>query len=117
MKKILLILTALFMLGCTSQANLVQTQQPILNISSELNSLIETELSQDKAWLTNKSKQSLTIQYDLFWYAADGVTQPFSDKQEQMSEVLILAPQQKHIIEFNKPTSNSKIYRLYLRLK
>lgn len=117
MKKLLLISTALLLAACSSKPNLVHTNQPILNISAQLAPLIEAEVSENTAWVKNKTAQPLQIRYDLFWYAENGVTQPVSNQQDQYSSSLLLSAQQKQAIALNKPTPESRNYRLYLRLK
>ncbi|MCK3658414.1 hypothetical protein A4G18_06755 [Pasteurellaceae bacterium Pebbles2] len=121
MKKTLVICTALLaVLGlsaCSSQPALTHTHKPILNISAELNPLLDVSLSSTEAWLKNKSTQSLSVQYDVYWYDQNGVTQPFSDSQEALRRTLLLTPAQKHTIQLHKPTPQSENYRLYLQQK
>ncbi|SUT88299.1 lipoprotein [[Actinobacillus] rossii] len=115
MKKIIPILTALFLVGCSSAPNLVRTHDPILNIDSAIHPYIDAAVSTHSAWVKNKSQQPLTVRYDLFWYAENGVTQPASQTQDAFSGSLLLQPQQKQSIELASPTPESVNYRLYLR--
>ncbi|PVX38840.1 uncharacterized protein YcfL [Pasteurella langaaensis DSM 22999] len=115
MKKFLFILTALLLAACSSAPNLVHTYQPILNIDAALNPYVDASAGSHSAWVKNKSQQPLTVRYDVFWYAENGVTQPANDQQEAFSGSLLLQPQQKQNIELIKPTPESVNYRLYLR--
>ncbi|TYG35067.1 DUF1425 domain-containing protein [Lonepinella koalarum] len=118
MKKILLVCTALFLVACgSSQPSLVHTHAPILNITAELNPLIDANATAQSAWVKNKSNQNINLQYDVFWYDKNGVTQPVSLQQEQYRANLWLAPEQKQAINLSKPTPESVNYRLYLQLK
>lgn len=117
MRKILIFITALWLAACSSQPNLVQTQQPILNIEAALEPLVSVNLEQERAWIKNRTEKLLKIQYDVFWYDQFGVTQPFSLKQDQYSAELLLNPEQKQQLNFSKTSPQAVNYRLYLRLK
>lgn len=115
MKKTLLFVTALLLAACSSRPNLVHTHDPILNITAELNPFIEASVSDNSAWVKNKTDAPLAVRYDIFWYAENGVTQPVSATQEAYSGSLLLNPQQKYALPLQKPTPESVNYRLYLR--
>ncbi|WP_439239908.1 YcfL family protein [Lonepinella sp. BR2474] len=117
MKKILLICTALFLTACSSVPSLTYTHKPILNIAAELHPLIEASVTAQSAWVKNKSAQQINVQYDVFWYDQNGVTQPVSLQQDQYRATLLLAPEQQQAIHLSKPTPESVNYRLYLQLK
>lgn len=115
MKKSLIILVSLVLAGCSSAPNLVHTNSPILNITAELAPSIEANASASSAWVKNKSTQPINVNYHLFWYNAQGVTQVWSQQRESISGNLRLQPQEQQSIELSKPTPESTNYRLYLQ--
>ena len=115
MKKTFFVLTALCLAACSSKPNLVHTDEPILNIEAAIYPLVDASVSSHSAWVKNKSQQPLTVRYDLFWYAENGVTQPASASQDAFSGSFLLQPQQKQAIELARPTPASVNYRLYIR--
>lgn len=116
MKKSLIIFASLVLSACSSSGpNLVHTNNPILNITAELAPLVEAKVSADSAWIKNKSTQPVNVNYHLFWYNAQGVTQVWTDQRESLAGNLRLQPQELQAVELTKPTSESTNYRLYLQ--
>ena len=99
----------------SSEQNLTYSTKPILNITSSLSPLIQVGTSQKSAVIKNKSQQLLNISYYLYWYDHLGVTQTWENQQESYSAQLLLKPQEEKLIDFIKPTVESKNYRLYLK--
>lgn len=118
MKKTLFISTALLLAACTApKPTLVHTTQPILNIESRLADKLQTQLENHSAKVKNISAQTLHVTSYLYWYDQNGVTQPFSPKQEYTYSKFILQPQQSTEIQLTKPSAESHQYRLYLGSK
>ncbi|OOF59693.1 YcfL family protein [Rodentibacter myodis] len=116
MKKSLIFLAALVLAACSaSNPNLVHTDTPILNITAELAPRIEAKAGSNSAWVKNKSTQPLNVNYHLFWYDAQGVTQVWEQQRESVSGNFRLQPQEQKAIELIKPTPESTNYRLYLQ--
>ncbi|OOF63112.1 DUF1425 domain-containing protein [Rodentibacter pneumotropicus] len=116
MKKSLVILASLVLSACSvSGPNLVHTNNPILNITAELAPVVEAKVSADSAWVKNKSSQPINVNYHLFWYNAQGVTQVWTDQRESLVGNLRLQAQERKAIELMKPTLESTNYRLYLQ--
>ncbi|MCQ9121512.1 hypothetical protein BKG95_03205 [Rodentibacter pneumotropicus] len=116
MKKSLVILASLVLSACSvSGPNLVHTNNPILNITAELAPVVEAKVSANSAWVKNKSTQPINVNYHLFWYNAQGVTQVWTDQRESLVGNLRLQAQERKAIELMKPTLESTNYRLYLQ--
>ncbi|AOF52484.1 hypothetical protein BKG91_01900 [Rodentibacter caecimuris] len=116
MKKLLIIFAGLVLSACSvSGPNLVHTNTPILNITAELASVVEANVSADSAWVKNKTSQPVNVNYHLFWYNAQGVTQVWADQRESVVGNLRLQPQARQSVELIKPTLESTNYRLYLQ--
>ena len=116
MKKSLIILASLVLAACSSSVpNLVHTHSPILNITADLAPLIEANADSNSAWVKNKSTQPINVNYHLFWYNAQGVTQVWEQQRESISGNVSLKPQEKKALELTKPTPESTNYRLYLQ--
>lgn len=115
MKKLLLISSFLFLTACGSnRPNLVQSQQPILNMESAVAPFISTKLSSDKFCIQNNSEQALRLSYGIFWYDKDGVTSTIGDEQHQWHS-LILPAKEKYSANLQAPNERSVNYRLYIR--
>ncbi|OOF41108.1 hypothetical protein BKK47_02220 [Rodentibacter mrazii] len=116
MKKSLIIFSSIVLSACSvSGPNLVHTNNPILNITAELAPVVEVKVSADSAWVKNKSAQPINVNYHLFWYNAQGITQVWTDQRESVVGKLRLQAQESKAIELMKPTSESTNYRLYLQ--
>lgn len=116
MKKYLILSTSFVLAACSSSVpNLVHTESPILNITENLAIKVEAKVNPDSAWVKNKSEQPINVNYHLFWYNAEGVTQVWQQQQESVSGNLHLQPQEQKAIELAKPTPESTNYRLYLQ--
>lgn len=116
MKKSLIILASLVLAACSSSVpNLVHTNEPILNITAALAPAIEAKASTNSAWVKNKTAQPINVNYHLFWYNAQGVTQVWEQQRESIEGNLHLQPQEQKAIELTKPTPESTNYRLYLQ--
>lgn len=116
MKKSLIILAGFILSACSvSGPNLVHTNTPILNITAELAPTVEAKVSAASAWVKNKSTQPINVNYHLFWYNAQGVTQVWTDQRESLAGNFRLQPQERKSIELMKPTLESTNYRLYLQ--
>lgn len=116
MKKSLIIFVSTMLAACSSSVpNLVHTNRPILNMTAELAPFIEANVASDSVWVKNKSTQPINVNYHLFWYDAQGVTQVWQAERESVVGNLHLASQQKQSIELAKPTPESTNYRLYLQ--
>ncbi|QPB42267.1 DUF1425 domain-containing protein [Rodentibacter haemolyticus] len=116
MKKSLILLSAFVLAACSnSDPNLVHTNTPILNVAAELTTNIEAKVSSNSAWVKNKSTQPINVNYRLFWYNAQGVTQVWDQQRESLSGNLHLQPQEQKAVELAKPTPESTNYRLYLQ--
>ncbi|OOF55660.1 hypothetical protein BKK56_05435 [Rodentibacter genomosp. 2] len=116
MKKSLTIFASIVLSACSvSGPNLVHTNTPILNITAELASIVEAKVSADSAWVKNKSNQPVNVNYHLFWYNAQGVTQVGADQRESFVGSLRLQAQEDKSIELMKPSLESTNYRLYLQ--
>lgn len=116
MKKFVIFLASGILAACSnSDPNLSYSDQPILNIDAHLASKIEAKAEPYQAWVKNKTAQSLTVNYHLYWYDSLGVTQIWSAQQDNQSGLLLLQPNEKKSFELTKPTPQSKNYRLYLQ--
>ncbi|QLB13394.1 uncharacterized protein YcfL [Bisgaardia hudsonensis] len=117
MKKIFLIIAITFGLvacGSSNTSPLSNDKQPILNIDSDLATLVDVKTSLSQAWIKNISNNAISVNYHFFWYNKNGVTQGNDVGQ---TATIILKPQQKTELSLQPPTENSVNYRLYLRLK
>lgn len=116
MKRSLIIFASLVLAACSSSIpNLNHTNRPILNIAAELAPSIEAKVDSTSAWVKNKSTQPRHVNYHLFWYNEQGVTQVWAQQKESIEGRLYLPPQEKQFIELTKPTPESTNYRLYLQ--
>ncbi|BFU59422.1 MULTISPECIES: DUF1425 domain-containing protein [Rodentibacter] len=116
MKKSLILLSAFVLTACSnSGSNLVHTNTPILNVAAELAANVEAKVSSNSAWVKNKRTQPIKVNYHLFWYNNQGVTQVWEQQRESLSGNLRLQPQEQKAIELAKPTPESTNYRLYLQ--
>lgn len=116
MKKSLIIFSSIVLSACSvSGPNLVHTNKPILNITAELAPVVDAKVSADSAWVKNKTTQPINVNYHLFWYNAQGVTQVWSDQRESLVGNLRLQAKEGKSIELMKPTLESTNYRLYLQ--
>lgn len=118
MKKLLIAFTlSLGLMACSSseKVNLVHSQQPIVNISAGLASLIEVNASQSSASVKNISQQPVKFAHYFFWYDKNGVTQG-NEPNLKNPPMLSLAPREKIQLRLQPPTTESINYRLYLGL-
>lgn len=116
MKRTLILAVGLMLTACSGTApNLVHSDSPILNIAENLATSVEAKADRNSAWIKNKSAQPLKVNYHLFWYNAQGVTQVREAQRESLSGNLYLQPQEQKAVELIKPTSESTNYRLYLQ--
>lgn len=116
MKKYLICAAAFVLAACSSSPqNLAYSTDPILNIDANLAPYIESRVSTNSAWVKNNSTQWLDVNYHLYWYDAQGITQVWQGEKESFSAKLHLQPQEKRVIELRKPTPESVNYRLYLQ--
>ncbi|QEH17666.1 YcfL family protein [Histophilus somni] len=118
MKNLLIaVILSLGLIACSSskKVNLVHSQQPIINISTELASDIDVQVSHSSASLTNVSQKQVTLVYYFFWYDKNGVTQGDVTNMKNAT-MLILSPGQTRQLVLQKPTTESVNYRLYLSL-
>lgn len=115
MKKLttLLFLVSLVAACSAPPPNLVSTHKPILNIEADLAALIEADTTSHSVLIKNKTEQPLRLNYGVFWYDKNGVTQ----LEPQNLSTLFLAEKQRVNIEMTPPSVESVNYRLYLRLK
>ncbi|EIJ71785.1 DUF1425 domain-containing protein [Pasteurella bettyae] len=117
MKKFILVAVNLLLAACSIQKpSLTHSQKPILNITADANSYIEASVSQNSAWVKNKTNQPINVCYSLYWYDQNGVTQVFSPQQDKYRASLLLQPLQKSEINLSRPTPESVNYRLYLHM-
>lgn len=63
--------------------------------------------------LTNRTTQPQALQYRLFWYDAQGVTQQGSEVQPW--QAVLLAAEQQLTLSLAKPSEAAQYYRFYLR--
>ncbi|MBF0750663.1 MULTISPECIES: YcfL family protein [Pasteurellaceae] len=116
MKRLLIALMLCMLAACSSPVpNLVHTNRPILNITADLSPLVEVKTDFNSAWVKNKSIQPINVNYHLFWYNEQGVTQVWEQQRESMMGNLYLQAQEQKSIELAKPTPESTNYRLYLQ--
>ncbi|MDO4626378.1 MAG: hypothetical protein Q4A81_03590 [Pasteurellaceae bacterium] len=115
MKKFFVFAASLYLAACSSSLpNLVHSNTPILNINATLSPLIKAKADTENAWVQNISSESLQVDYHLFWYDQNGVTQITAQGNEAISQNLLLAPQQRADIPLVKPSKLAQNYRLYL---
>lgn len=116
MKSTLILAVGLMLTACSGTApNLVHSDSPILNIAENLATSVEARADRNSAWIKNKSTQPIKVNYHLFWYNVQGVTQVREAQRESLSGNLYLQPQEQKAVELIKPTSESTNYRLYLQ--
>lgn len=113
MKKLTALLGILFLLtGCgTSQpVNALKKTQPILNIDYAYSTQLDVSVSEQQAWIENKTQSPLNVQYHLYWYDSNGVSQPEFTK----TAILTLKTQERKNLNVTKPSEHSANYRLYI---
>ncbi|MCW9709408.1 DUF1425 domain-containing protein [Avibacterium sp. 21-586] len=108
---------SLLLAACSStpSQNIVNENEPILNVEANLAPLIETKLHRNNVWLKNTSTHLLDVAYYFFWYDKNGVTQG-EEPNLQTPSSLLLQPSQQTNLTPVPPNEQSVNYRVYLRL-
>ncbi|PJG85044.1 YcfL family protein [Conservatibacter flavescens] len=110
----LIMLTALLAACSSPKPNLVHTDSPIVNITAELDPLVDVGASQNGAYVKNKTESMVSLRYLLTWYDKQGVTQLADYQTPEAWHALSLTPKQRYDIPLQRPTAQSVNYRLYL---
>lgn len=89
--------------------------KPIVNIELPLAEQVEVTADPFLLKVVNLTVQPLNIQYKLFWYDKQGVTQTLDPSERTPWHNFWLEPRAKIEMNLAKPTSESANYRVYLR--
>ncbi|WP_448906571.1 YcfL family protein [Haemophilus parahaemolyticus] len=117
MRKLLtLVICPLFLTACGSnpQSYLAAKSAPIVNIDSNLHSVLNVKANANSLTVKNLSERSVNFSYKLFWYDSNGVSQELLSSQQNWQAVTIDAKKINHI-ELMKPTEESDNYRIYIK--
>lgn len=108
---------SLFLTACGSspQSYIKGKSEPIVNIEAQIAPLVKVDVESEKFSITNLSGQPLNLSYKLFWYNKQGVTQNSDDESPQFWQKLWLSGKQSQTLQLEKPTNESRNYRIYLR--
>lgn len=118
MKKYLLVaIFGLFLTACSSKpvSYLPEGSDPIVNIEAPLAEKVDVSAKPLALELHNRTEQAQAMQYKLFWYDKNGVTQSFEENDRSPWLNIWLEPLAKMAIPLTKPTPESANYRAYLR--
>lgn len=107
----------LFLTACSSKpvSYLPAGSNPIVNIEAPLAEQVEVNAKPLVLELQNRTQQAQAMQYKLFWYDKNGVTQTFEESDHTPWLNVWLEPLAKMAIPLTKPTLESANYRVYLR--
>lgn len=89
--------------------------KPIVNIELPLAEQVEVTADPFLLKVVNLTVQPLNIQYKLFWYDKQGVTQTLDPSDRTPWYSFWLEPRAKTEVNLSKPTLDSVNYRVYLR--
>lgn len=104
----------LFLTACGSKPTsyLPAKSEPIVNIEAEIAEQVQVKAEKDHFTLENLANTALQVQYKLFWYDKQGVSQALGEQRWQSQW---LQPKASAHIATTPPTADSTNYRLYLK--
>lgn len=114
----ILLCCALLLAACGSTPSSYLPTETVVNVEADVAQTVTLNASHAEMRLTNRSSQAQALQYQLFWYDAQGVTQLSPVQQSHGSQpwkTLTLAAEQTLALPLSKPTADSHYYRFYLR--
>lgn len=108
---------SLFLTACSSNpASYLPTgERPIVNVEAPLSETIEVVADPFLLKVANLTAQPLNVQYKLFWYDKEGVTQTLNPSERTPWHNFWLEPHSKTEMQLAQPTAESTHYRAYLR--
>lgn len=117
MKKIILLAATVLLAACSSKpaSYLPSGTQPIVNIEAPLNEQLDITASSTSFNACNLSEQMLNVQYKLYWYDQQGVTQSLAPSDHTPWQHFAVAPRAQLEMPLNRPSADAVNYRLYLR--
>ncbi|WP_373767648.1 DUF1425 domain-containing protein [Glaesserella sp.] len=111
--------SCLLLVACSSSppSYLPSGSEPIVNIEANANDLVNVSAASTALTIANKTPAPVNVDYKLFWYDKNGVTQTVNQADSTPWLALSLAPKQTVSVPLVKPTAESANYRIYLRGK
>lgn len=112
----LMCLGAAFLLAaCGSQkTSSYLPSKNVVNVEADVAQVVAFQPEDAAIQLANRTVQPQALQYRLFWYDAQGVTQQGSEVQPW--QAVLLAAEQQLTLPLAKPNEAAQFYRFYLRL-
>ncbi|MBE2895381.1 YcfL family protein [Pasteurellaceae bacterium HPA106] len=115
MKNAILTALCLFLCACSSAPQrYLASDHPIVNVDAQVAAQTRVFAGNTQVELKNVTDQLLTLQYQITWYDANGVTQLADWAQTPPWLCVSLQGQSAVRIALHRPTPDSQNYRIYI---